>query len=145
MCSKQYALRFLHRLIPASVVCNAGVSDIVFHARKLLPPVFDQTEHPYKASSCAQLLRTLLDSHLLSQYKIELNIINHSKIKKDEIIHALAECVPKERGHTVDLTHPDIVILLQVFKVFDERLMLVVLELTIDFLDLLWYKYCARL
>ncbi len=36
---------------------------------------------------------------------------------KVELIRALAACVPKDRGHTVDLHNPDLVILVELYAV----------------------------
>ena len=51
------------------------------------------------------------------QYKIELTIRYHDKIKKTELIPLLAACVPSDPGHVVDLEHPEVVIFVQIHKV----------------------------
>ena len=49
------------------------------------------------------------------QYKIEMRIRNHTAITKDDAIKAIAESVPV--GHKVDLSNPDLCILVEIFKV----------------------------
>ena len=49
------------------------------------------------------------------QYKIELRSRNHNKVSRDEVIKAVAACIPPR--HKVDLSDPDLFILIEIFKV----------------------------
>ena len=53
------------------------------------------------------------------QYKIIHKIRNNSKVTKEELIPALANIVPE--GHTVSLGDPELVILVNVYKVRLDR------------------------
>ncbi|CAK5269686.1 unnamed protein product [Mycena citricolor] len=48
------------------------------------------------------------------QYKIELKMRNHTTIPRDTLIEAIAKCVPE--GHSVDLSNPDVFVLVELFK-----------------------------
>nr|GAT48711.1 predicted protein [Mycena chlorophos] len=50
------------------------------------------------------------------KYKIELKLRNHTVLARDTLIAAIAQCVPQDAGHSVDLGNPDLVILFEVFK-----------------------------
>ncbi|KAG6874987.1 hypothetical protein C0992_005660 [Termitomyces sp. T32_za158] len=45
---------------------------------------------------------------------IELRVRNHSVISRPEFIQSIAQCVPE--GHAVELTNPEVFILVEVFK-----------------------------
>ncbi|KZO90706.1 hypothetical protein CALVIDRAFT_388311 [Calocera viscosa TUFC12733] len=90
--------RYVNRLLPAAGVCTANLPEVLALAKGVLRETFEDGS--------------------AYRYKIELSIINHSKLSKDVLIPPLAELVPKDRGHTVDLKHPEVVILVQVFKVW---------------------------
>jgi len=49
------------------------------------------------------------------QYKIVHKIRNNSKVTKEELIASLANIVPE--GHSVSLDNPELVILVNVYKV----------------------------
>jgi tRNA acetyltransferase TAN1 len=49
------------------------------------------------------------------QYKIELRIRNHTTLDRPTILKELAAAVPA--GHSVDLSDPEVFILVEVFKV----------------------------
>lgn len=51
----------------------------------------------------------------MRQYKIELRTRNHTTLSRPTIIEHVAACVPE--GHSVDLTNPQVFILVEVFKV----------------------------
>lgn len=51
----------------------------------------------------------------LMQYKIELRIRNHNTVLRDEVIKAIAECIPLQ--HKVDLANAELFILIEIFKV----------------------------
>ncbi|KAF5340910.1 hypothetical protein D9758_012184 [Tetrapyrgos nigripes] len=54
------------------------------------------------------------ESDVKYTYKIELRTRNHTTLTRQEIIQAIASCVPE--GHIVDLTNPKLFILVEVFK-----------------------------
>jgi len=91
--------RFAQRFSPVSASCVANPQEIIILANKLFPAAFDSESDPPKSY----------------RYKIELKIRNHSKIKKDDMIAQLAACVPTDKGHTVDLKNPELVILVEIF------------------------------
>ncbi|KDQ14955.1 hypothetical protein BOTBODRAFT_32320 [Botryobasidium botryosum FD-172 SS1] len=93
--------RFAQRFSPVSASCAANPQEILILANKLFPTAFESESDPPKSY----------------RYKIELKIRNHSKIKKDDLVAQLAACVPKDRGHTVDLKNPELVILVEIFMV----------------------------
>lgn len=81
---------------------------------KILKPFFEKSEgKTYKVSISWQAPFMILT--LSSQYKVELRVRNHTKLTRPEIINTIAACVPE--GHTVDLTDPQVFILVEVFKV----------------------------
>ncbi|EJU04806.1 hypothetical protein DACRYDRAFT_47029, partial [Dacryopinax primogenitus] len=89
--------RYVNRLIPAEGVCAANIPEIVALARRVMKGTFD-AGRAYKVC-----------------FKIELPIINNTKLSRETLIPPLAACVPGE-GHSVSLSHPERVILVQVFK-----------------------------
>lgn len=88
--------RCIHRLVPVSGSCGANLPEIQALCRTIIEPFFSQ--------------------HLNKKfkYKIELRVRNHSVISRPDIIQHIAQCVPE--GHTVELTDPEIFILVEVFK-----------------------------
>ncbi|KAH0585355.1 hypothetical protein H2248_008595 [Termitomyces sp. 'cryptogamus'] len=88
--------RCIHRLVPVSAQCGANLPEIQGLCRKVLDPFFSQ--HPGRKFS----------------YKIELRVRNHSVISRPEFIQYIAQCVPE--GHSVELTNPELFILVEVFK-----------------------------
>jgi len=91
------------RLAPVSGSCVASTPEILVLARKSIAPAFASL--PEKP-----------DGSKGYRYRIELSIRYHDKIKKAELIPLLAECVPSDAGHVVDLEHPEVVIFVQILK-----------------------------
>jgi len=89
--------RSAQRYAPVSGSCVATIQDIVDLAKQLFPPHFES--NPPRAV----------------KYKIQVASRNHTGVAKVELIRALAACVPKDRGHTVDLHNPDLVILVELY------------------------------
>jgi len=89
--------RSAQRYAPVSGSCVATIEDIVDLAKRLFPPHFES------------------DSPRAVKYKIEVSSRNHTGVAKVQLIPALAACVPKDRGHTVDLHNPDLVILVELY------------------------------
>ncbi|CAE6478731.1 unnamed protein product [Rhizoctonia solani] len=90
--------RALVRLVPASVICPANMPAITSLATDLFTKSFaGEAMEPKK-------------------YKIELRIRSHKVLTRDEMIKAIAQCVPSDKGHTVDLTNQDTTILVELFK-----------------------------
>ncbi|CAE6407824.1 unnamed protein product [Rhizoctonia solani] len=90
--------RALVRLVPASVICPANMPAITSLATDIFTKSFaGEGMEPKK-------------------YKIELRIRSHKVLTRDEVIKAIAQCVPSDKGHTVDLTNQDTTILVELFK-----------------------------
>ncbi|CAE6443436.1 unnamed protein product [Rhizoctonia solani] len=90
--------RALVRLVPASGICTANMPAITSLATDLFTKSFaGEGVEPKK-------------------YKIELRIRSHKVLTKDEVIKGIAQCVPSDKGHTVDLTNQDTTILVELFK-----------------------------
>ncbi|KAG6919182.1 hypothetical protein DXG01_008480 [Tephrocybe rancida] len=88
--------RCIHRLVPVTASCGANLPEIQGLCRKVLESFF--SEHPGRKFN----------------YKIELRLRNHSVISRPDLIQHIAQCVPE--GHTVELTDPEVFILVEVFK-----------------------------
>ncbi|KAG6813457.1 hypothetical protein H0H92_010791 [Tricholoma furcatifolium] len=88
--------RCIHRMVPVTASCGANLGEIQGLCRKVLEPFFSQ--HPERKFS----------------YKIELRMRNHSVLSRPDLIQHIAKCVPE--GHTVELTNPEVFILVEVFK-----------------------------
>ncbi|KAF9004060.1 hypothetical protein BDQ17DRAFT_1399740 [Cyathus striatus] len=88
--------RYTHRLVPVSGNCVANIPEISALCRKVFDPFFSKNQDK------------------MFKYKIELRVRNHNTIPRPVLIQAIAKCVPE--GHTVELTNPDIFILVEVFK-----------------------------
>ncbi|CAE6480375.1 hypothetical protein RSOLAG22IIIB_07314 [Rhizoctonia solani] len=90
--------RALVRLVPASGICAANMPAITSLATELFDKAFaGEGVQPKK-------------------YKIELKIRSHKVLTRDEVIKSIAQCVPSDKGHTVDLTNQDTTILVELFK-----------------------------
>ncbi|KAJ1307193.1 hypothetical protein OPQ81_001308 [Rhizoctonia solani] len=90
--------RALVRLVPASGICAANMTAISSLATDIFTKAFSgEGVEPKK-------------------YKIELRIRSHKVLTKDEVIKGIAQCVPTDKGHTVDLTNQDTTILVELFK-----------------------------
>ncbi|KAJ7348921.1 hypothetical protein DFH08DRAFT_923852 [Mycena albidolilacea] len=88
----RYSLRFS----PVSAACVTNLPEIQALCRTAFEPFFgDAVGQKFK-------------------YKIELRIRNHTTLSRSELIEAIAKCVPE--GHTVDLDHAELFILVEVFK-----------------------------
>ncbi|KAF8071774.1 hypothetical protein FPV67DRAFT_896672 [Lyophyllum atratum] len=88
--------RCIYRMVPVSGSCGANLSEIQALCRSTVESFFSQ--HPDRKF----------------KYKIELRVRNHSVIPRPELIQHIAQCVPE--GHTVELTDPEVFILVEVFK-----------------------------
>ncbi|TFK74198.1 hypothetical protein BDN72DRAFT_104731 [Pluteus cervinus] len=88
--------RYIHRLVPVSGSCVTNLPEMQALCNTLLERFFQQ--HPGK----------------VFRYKIELRVRNHTTLSRQTIIQNIAQDVPSE--HTVDLTNPDMFILVEVFK-----------------------------
>ncbi|KAF8688955.1 THUMP protein, partial [Rhizoctonia solani] len=90
--------RALVRLVPASGICAANMPAITLLATELFTKPFgEEIIEPKK-------------------YKIELRVRSHKVLTRDEVIKGIAQCVPSDKGHTVDLTNQDTTILVELFK-----------------------------
>ncbi|KAF8717857.1 THUMP protein, partial [Rhizoctonia solani] len=90
--------RALVRLVPASGICAANMPAITLLATELFTKPFgEEIVEPKK-------------------YKIELRVRSHKVLTRDEVIKGIAQCVPSDKGHTVDLTNQDTTILVELFK-----------------------------
>ncbi|KDN34851.1 hypothetical protein RSAG8_12083, partial [Rhizoctonia solani AG-8 WAC10335] len=90
--------RALVRLVPASGICAANIPAVTSLATELFNKAFaGEGVEPKK-------------------YKIELRTRSHKVLTRDEVIKAIAQCVPSDKGHTVDLTNQDTTILVELFK-----------------------------
>ncbi|KAF9515314.1 hypothetical protein BS47DRAFT_1448568 [Hydnum rufescens UP504] len=91
--------KFVHvfRFSPVWDTCAATLPDIVRLAERLLPPAFDSDPpRPFK-------------------YRIQLSTRNHNALAREELYPALAKCVPIDRGHSVDIEHAELVILVELY------------------------------
>lgn len=108
--------RYVHRLIPVSGSCLANIAEIQSLCRRLFKPAFEAQDN-------SQTIRVSVRSRLTfdttfkvsQQYKIEARIRNHTTLGRPLIIQEIAKCVPERC--TVDLEDPQLVILVEVFKV----------------------------
>ncbi|KAF8320964.1 uncharacterized protein EI90DRAFT_3079726 [Cantharellus anzutake] len=97
--------RSAQRYAPVSDSCAATIEDILNLAKRLFPPHFEFYSFDILS----------LRSYASVQYKIIITSRNHTGVDKGELIRALAACVPKDRGHSVDLDNPDLVILVELY------------------------------
>ncbi|KAF7312493.1 THUMP domain-containing protein [Mycena indigotica] len=88
-------LRHCLRFSPVSASCTANVPEIETLCRKAFASAFSGAKY---------------------KFKIELKLRNHTTMTRDTLIAAVAQCVPKDDGHSVNLENPDLVILIEVFK-----------------------------
>jgi len=89
----RHALQFT----PISDSCTATLPDIIELAERLIPPAFHA------------------DPPQTFKYRIQITSRNHSAVPRNELIPALAQCVPADQGHTVDLDEPDLTILVDLY------------------------------
>ncbi|CAE6484077.1 unnamed protein product [Rhizoctonia solani] len=93
--------RALVRLVPASGICAANIPAVTSLVTELFTKAFaGEGVEPKKST----------------KYKIELRTRSHKVLTRDEVIKAIAQCVPSDKGHTVDLTNQDTTILVELFK-----------------------------
>ncbi|KAI5118142.1 hypothetical protein M0805_001741 [Coniferiporia weirii] len=84
------------RLTPVSSSCDSNIAEIVSLCKRIVTPVFENEES--KAY----------------RYRVELRMRNHNTVSRDEVIKAIAQCVPEP--HKVDLVDPEIFVLVEIFK-----------------------------
>ncbi|KAF5391582.1 hypothetical protein D9757_002528 [Collybiopsis confluens] len=89
--------RYTHRFVPVAATCYTNLSDMQSLCKGILERHVSQD---------------LSDS--VHTYKIELRMRNHTTLRRDAVIQAIAECVPER--YKVDLTDPELFILVEVFK-----------------------------
>ncbi|KAF8318445.1 hypothetical protein DL93DRAFT_389337 [Clavulina sp. PMI_390] len=87
----RHALRFT----PVTDSCTATLPDIIKLAERLLPPAFQN------------------DEGKAWKYKIQITSRNHSTVSRNDLIPALAKCVPEP--HVVDLDHAELTILVELY------------------------------
>lgn len=88
--------RYTHRMVPVLGSCVANLPEIQALCHSIFTPFF--SHHPDRKFT----------------YKIELRVRNHTTIPRPALIQHVAQCVPE--GHSVNLEHPDVFILVEVFK-----------------------------
>ncbi|OCB91693.1 hypothetical protein A7U60_g1045 [Sanghuangporus baumii] len=84
------------RLTPVTNSCDANLSEITSLCKRIAVPVFEKGESGFY------------------RYKIEIRMRNHSTLSREEIIRAIAQCIPER--HKVDLQNPELFILVEIFK-----------------------------
>lgn len=84
--------RFVQRLSPVAGLCHADMDSIRAYAARILPRCFSGAQ----------------------TFRIEPRIRAHTAIARDDVISAVAGCVPA--GHAADLVRPDVVVLVEVFR-----------------------------
>ena len=94
--SHRRVCRFAHRVLPVESICFASVDDIVKAAAPLVAPAFP------------------LSPPLKFAVQLELRSCDGLKLDRKSVVDALAALVPAP--HTVDLSNPDRVIMVQVIK-----------------------------
>ncbi|KAF8920752.1 hypothetical protein CPB85DRAFT_1406003 [Mucidula mucida] len=88
--------RYCHRFVPVSGSCVTNLPEIQSLCRPILGEFFSR------------------DPNRKYTYKIEMRTRNHTVLPRDTLIKSIAECVPE--GHTVNLSNPEVFILVEVFK-----------------------------
>ncbi|KAK0469580.1 uncharacterized protein EV420DRAFT_43639 [Desarmillaria tabescens] len=88
--------RYCHRFVPVSGSCVTNIPEIQALCRSTFEPFFAR------------------DPERKYSYKIELRIRNHTSLSRPTIIQSIADCMPVK--HVVNLTNPDVFILVEVFK-----------------------------
>ncbi|KAL0955038.1 hypothetical protein HGRIS_003957 [Hohenbuehelia grisea] len=88
--------KYVHRLVPVSGTSLANPIDIERLCEQVYKDFFAQNEGFYR-------------------YKVELRIRNHNTHLRADLIQNIVKNIPA--GHTVDLSNPEIFILVEVFKV----------------------------
>ncbi|KAJ3340226.1 hypothetical protein HDU83_007184 [Entophlyctis luteolus] len=93
--------RYLQRIIPATETCPAYPRDILAMASRVLAPHFFATDgEPIKPK----------------KFSIVFARRNNSSVSRDELIPQIAAIVTATTLHTVDITNPDVCVLVEVFK-----------------------------
>jgi len=88
--------RFTQRLVPVVGTCDANLAEITSLCVRIVEPAFAN------------------DEGKAFKYKIELRVRNHNTLLRDDVIKAIAKCVPEV--HKVDLSDPELFILVEIFK-----------------------------
>lgn len=88
--------RFVERFAPISCSCFASFEDLRRLTESYLPNAF----------------RELAPEPL--KYKVEIKLRNHNLIDRMEAIELVVKYVPSQ--HSIDLEHPDVVVLVEIFK-----------------------------
>jgi tRNA acetyltransferase TAN1 len=126
--------RFLNRIVPITTIGKATEKAVVSLARQVMAPLFDlkpengeagptteqgtaeSTAYSVTYSSSGVLNACCISlTCLLSQYAIRPNLRNHSSLKSKDLIDQIAAQVGP--SHKVNLTSPDKVLLIEIFKV----------------------------
>ncbi|KAF7316689.1 THUMP domain-containing protein [Mycena chlorophos] len=103
--------KYCMRLAPVSGSSVANLVEIEALCRSTFAAAF--AEKPFKVLQSPPSAKLPLTQ---CQYKIELKLRNHTVLARDTLIATIAQCVPQDAGHSVDLGNPDLVILVEVFK-----------------------------
>ncbi|KAF9267970.1 hypothetical protein L218DRAFT_919865 [Marasmius fiardii PR-910] len=107
--------RYTHRFVPVSGTCYTSTGDIQTLTREVMTGYL--ALHPQSPPTTASFLFDFFSAcgPLISlQYKVELRVRNHTSLTRPVIIQAIAECIPKT--FKVDLTNPEIFVLVEIFK-----------------------------
>lgn len=98
--SGELNVRFSQRLLPVSVVCRASIDDI----KQKAPSVIDPQFHCSQSKSVT--------------FAVAYKSRNNGDMKRDDVISAVAALVTGDGsfGHKVDLTSPELVVVVEVVK-----------------------------
>ncbi|KAJ3204724.1 hypothetical protein HK099_001047 [Clydaea vesicula] len=90
--------KFLLRLLPVESTCFASMEDIEKLTKNIVLPYFNSEKEPIK-------------------FSIQIKIRNNNTIDRTKVINLVADIVnPENKKHKVDLTTPDLFIIVQIFK-----------------------------
>lgn len=108
--------RFVKRLTPATSTEKAHERNFEDLATRVLKPVFHEENSGSKKVFISLFLLLLYPSHAdIFQFAIRYTSRNHNVMTRDGAIKMTAELVGDT--HKVDLDHPDVVILVDIYKV----------------------------
>ncbi|WFD33110.1 hypothetical protein MSPP1_004167 [Malassezia sp. CBS 17886] len=99
--------RFVQRLTPVDRLCHADVASIRTAVSAAVEPFFP-------AGRARTVRMPPLCAH--PQYRVEPRIRSHSTLSRDALIPLVAACVPTTAEHRVDLSKPDVVIVVEILK-----------------------------